>query len=170
MANAVLALARSDHSDCEKRALPPYGCATEEGMWDSRTRFRGTSKDDIGKLAVPLQTLLVCKGIPWVAQSCLGKEGYVTLEDLAYRWDSPEDCRKQSPDELGFKGAPPQIRCHAHDAGSTPGPGRCLRPRRLTKESSPARAARSRTTSRPFVTGSNCRRIGRRALVADRPS
>ena len=27
----------------------------------------------------------------------------MTLEDLAYRWDSPADCRKQSPDELGFK-------------------------------------------------------------------
>ncbi|OLP76322.1 hypothetical protein AK812_SmicGene43764 [Symbiodinium microadriaticum] len=39
------------------------------------------------------------KGIPWVAQSCLGKEGYVTLEDLAYRWDSPEVRRKVTVEE-----------------------------------------------------------------------
>ena len=48
----------------------------------------------------PLGWLL--KGIPWFIQATLSDEGFVSMEDLATRWDSPDRARETAPGELGF--------------------------------------------------------------------
>ena len=42
------------------------------------------------------------KAIPWQVQAKLARDGYVTMEDLADRWDTPENARNHSPQELEF--------------------------------------------------------------------
>ena len=58
---------------------------------------------DIGKLHRNLATLLAAKQIHWVIQARLANDGYVTVEDLADRWDSPEQAREEGPRDLGFE-------------------------------------------------------------------
>ena len=43
------------------------------------------------------------KQVPYMIQSTLAKEGYVSLEDLADRWDTPDKARKNGLRELGFE-------------------------------------------------------------------
>ena len=43
------------------------------------------------------------KAIPWQVQAKLARDGYVTMEDLADRWDTPENARNHSPQELEFQ-------------------------------------------------------------------
>ena len=45
---------------------------------------------------------MVLKGIPWFIQATLSDEGFVSMEDLATRWDSPDRARETAPGELGF--------------------------------------------------------------------
>ncbi|CAK9062794.1 unnamed protein product [Durusdinium trenchii] len=53
-------------------------------------------------LTKPLALILVAKQIPWVVQAKLAQEGYVTVEDLGDRWNTPEDARAQGPRDLEF--------------------------------------------------------------------
>ena len=45
----------------------------------------------IDKLSSPLKTLLMGKVVPYIIQHRLGEDGYVTIEDLADRWDDRKD-------------------------------------------------------------------------------
>ena len=54
-------------------------------------------------LTKPLALILVAKQIPWVVQAKLAQEGYVTVEDLGDRWNTPEDARAQGPRDLEFR-------------------------------------------------------------------
>ena len=60
-------------------------------------------KEDVAKLHKPLAAILVGKEIPWAAQAALGASGYVTVEDLADRWDTPAAARENCPRYLGFR-------------------------------------------------------------------
>eukprot|EP00434_Breviolum_minutum_P041685 symbB.v1.2.037085.t1/scaffold5381.1/size27835/3 len=60
-------------------------------------------QDGIAKLSAPLQQLLMGKSVPYLIQHRLGSENYVTVEDLADRWDSAQVARQQGPRELGFE-------------------------------------------------------------------
>ena len=57
----------------------------------------------IDKLSSPLKTLLMGKVVPYIIQHRLGEDGYVTIEDLADRWDTPQIARTNGPAELGFR-------------------------------------------------------------------
>lgn len=59
--------------------------------------------EDVGKLTKALSVVLVSKEIPWRVQGELGRQGYVTVEDLADRWNSPEDARANGPHDLDFE-------------------------------------------------------------------
>ena len=54
-------------------------------------------------LTKPLALILVAKQIHWVVQAKLAQEGYVTVEDLGDRWNTPEDARAQGPRDLEFQ-------------------------------------------------------------------
>ena len=60
-------------------------------------------QDGIAKLSAPLKQLLMMKSVPYLIQHRLGSENYVTVEDLADRWDSAQVARQQGPRELGFE-------------------------------------------------------------------
>ena len=60
-------------------------------------------QDGIAKLSAPLKQLLMGKSVPYLIQHRLGSENYVTVEDLADRWDSAQVARQQGPRELGFE-------------------------------------------------------------------
>ena len=76
--------------------------------------------------------ILVGKEIPWAIQAALGASGYVTVEDLADRWNTPAAARDPGPGipgwgewvqrpDLGLHGdAPPS----GSSGGSQLGPGR----------------------------------------------
>ena len=57
----------------------------------------------LDQLQPTLSTLLISKRIPWIVQAQLAREGYVSLEDLADRWDTPEIARRDAPRDLGFQ-------------------------------------------------------------------
>eukprot|EP00435_Cladocopium_sp_Y103_P060109 s690_g21.t2 len=59
-------------------------------------------KEDVEKLHQSVRTLLITKGIPWQVMARLATEGYVTMEDLADRWDTAATARTAAPAELGF--------------------------------------------------------------------
>ena len=61
------------------------------------------NKVDVDKLHQSVRTLLTHKAIPWQVQAKLARDGYVTMEDLADRWDTPENARNHSPQELEFQ-------------------------------------------------------------------
>lgn len=58
-----------------------------------------------GRLQTYKQTrnLLDLKMVPYFNQAELSKEGYVTTEDLADRWDTHELARQKAPEEFGFR-------------------------------------------------------------------
>ena len=58
--------------------------------------------DAVAKLHKTARNLMVLKGIPWFIQATLSDEGFVSMEDLATRWDSPDRARETAPRELGF--------------------------------------------------------------------
>ena len=58
-------------------------------------------KDHVEKLHSSLKTLLIAKKIPWVVMAKLGEEGYVTIEDLGDRWNTPQEARDLGPRDLG---------------------------------------------------------------------
>ena len=58
--------------------------------------------DAVAKLHKTARNLMVLKGIPWFIQATLSDEGFVLMEDLATRWDSPDRARETAPGELGF--------------------------------------------------------------------
>ena len=71
----------------------------------SRTRRQevpGVYTDAVAKLHKTARNLMVLKGIPWFIQATLSDEGFVSMEDLATRWDSPDRARETAPGELGF--------------------------------------------------------------------
>ena len=53
-----------------------------------------------------LKTLLIAKKIPWAVMAKLGEEGYVTMEDLGDRWNTPQEARDQGPRKLEFAAGP----------------------------------------------------------------
>ena len=57
----------------------------------------------IDKLSAPLKTLLMGKVVPYIIQHRLGEDSYVTIEDLADRWDTPQSARTNGPAEMGFR-------------------------------------------------------------------
>ena len=59
-------------------------------------------QEDVERLSKGLSVLLVSKQIPWRIQGELARQGYTTVEDLADRWDSPEEARNHGPRELDF--------------------------------------------------------------------
>ena len=58
--------------------------------------------DAVAKLHKTARNLMVLKGIPWFIQATLSDEGFVSMEDLATWWDSPDRARETAPGELGF--------------------------------------------------------------------
>ena len=62
----------------------------------------GVYTDAVAKLHKTARNLMVLKGIPWFIQATLSDEGFVSMEDLATRWDSPDRARETAPGELGF--------------------------------------------------------------------
>ena len=50
----------------------------------------GVYTDAVAKLHKTARNLMVLKGIPWFIQATLSDEGFVSMEDLATRWDSPD--------------------------------------------------------------------------------
>ena len=60
-------------------------------------------KDDVLKLSEKVQTLFVMKELPWFVQAQMARQGYVSLEDLADRWDKPEEARKHGPQQMAFR-------------------------------------------------------------------
>ena len=60
-------------------------------------------KEDVAKLQKPLAAILVGKEIPWAIQAALGASGYVTVEDLADRWNTPVAARDNGPRDLEFQ-------------------------------------------------------------------
>ena len=68
-------------------------------------------------LTKPLALILVAKQIPWVVQAKLAQEGYVTVEDLGGRWNTP-----QNPDAWAFKDPKGKAFCRDyHLTGTCPG-------------------------------------------------
>ena len=67
------------------------------------TEIPDANKADVDKLHQSVRTLLTHKAIPWQVQAKLARDGYVTMEDLADRWDTPENARNHSPQELEFQ-------------------------------------------------------------------
>ena len=55
------------------------------------------------KLTRQSRTLLDLKVIPYYIQDQLGDAGYITVEDLADRWDKAEEARTAGPKELKFE-------------------------------------------------------------------
>jgi hypothetical protein len=55
------------------------------------------------ELAKPARTLMDLKGLPYFVQYGLASQGYVTIEDLGDRWDTPQKAREEGPEALGFK-------------------------------------------------------------------
>ena len=51
-------------------------------------------QDGIGKLSTPLKQLLMGKSVPYLIQHRLGTENYVTVEDLADRWDTAQGAKR----------------------------------------------------------------------------
>ena len=51
-------------------------------------------QDGIGKLSTPLKQLLMGKSVPYLIQHRLGTENYVTVEDLADRWDTAQRAKR----------------------------------------------------------------------------
>jgi hypothetical protein len=49
------------------------------------------------------RALMDLKGLPYFVQAALADSGYTTLEDLADRWDTPQDARTKGPKALGFE-------------------------------------------------------------------
>ena len=54
-------------------------------------------KGGIQKLSSPAKTLLMAKQVPYQIQHRLGEEGYTTIEDVADRWDTPQNGRGNGP-------------------------------------------------------------------------
>ena len=83
----------------------------------------------MAKLHKPLAAILVGKEIPWAAQAALGASGYVTVEDLADRWDTPAAdtpaaARENGPRNLGFRDGENGFNVHG-DAPPSGSPGGC---------------------------------------------
>ena len=55
------------------------------------------------KLTRQVRIILDLKVIPYYIQAQLGDAGYVTVEDLADRWDKAEEARTSGPKELKFE-------------------------------------------------------------------
>ena len=58
---------------------------------------------EVLRLHKQTRSLLDLKMVPYYIQHQLAQEGYVTIEDLADRWDTPETARQKAPEELNFK-------------------------------------------------------------------
>ena len=81
-------------------------------------------KEDVAKLQKPLAAILVGKEIPWLIQAALGASGYVTVEDLADRWNTPgpgiPGWREWIQPDLGLHGnAPPSGSTGGSKGGAT---------------------------------------------------
>ena len=59
-------------------------------------------QEDVERPSKGLSVLLVSKQIPWRVQGEMARQGYITVEDLADRWDSPEEARNHGPRDLDF--------------------------------------------------------------------
>ncbi|CAE7700384.1 CML13 [Symbiodinium sp. KB8] len=59
--------------------------------------------NEVTKLHTSVATLFARKQIPYSVQAALAQEGYVTLEDIADRWDDPAAARTNRPRTLGFE-------------------------------------------------------------------
>ena len=60
-------------------------------------------QDGIANLSAPLKQLLMMKSVPYLIQHRLGSENYVTVEDLADRWDSAQVARHKDQENLDSK-------------------------------------------------------------------
>ena len=58
---------------------------------------------EVQKLTRQVRTILDLKVIPYYIQAQLGNEEYITVEDLADRWDKADDARTNGPNELKFE-------------------------------------------------------------------
>ena len=59
-------------------------------------------KDNVDKLSQLVRTLMVSKQIPWRVMAKMGEDGYVTMGDLADRWNTADEARASSPADLDF--------------------------------------------------------------------
>ena len=69
----------------------------------THTKVGGHGGRAVAKLQKPLAAILVGKEIPWATHTALGASGYVTVEDLADRWNTPTAARENGPRNLGFQ-------------------------------------------------------------------
>ena len=76
--------------------------ATPDELVAPPQEIPGVYADAVAKLHKTARNLMVLKGIPWFIQATLSDEGFVSMEDLATRWDSPDRARETAPGELGF--------------------------------------------------------------------
>ena len=79
----------------------------------------GVYTDAVAKLHKTARNLMVLKGIPWFIQATLSDEGFVSMEDLATRWDSPDRAR-ESAGGVGLR--PQQPPLHGCDLPADRGP------------------------------------------------
>ena len=57
---------------------------------------------DVASLHSSVATLFARKQIPYSVQAAIAKDGYITLEDIADRWDDAAAARTNGPRVLGF--------------------------------------------------------------------
>jgi len=57
----------------------------------------------LNTITKPARNLMDIKGLPYSVQSKLAEGGYVTIEDLGDRWDTPEKARAEGPRALDFE-------------------------------------------------------------------
>lgn len=78
-----------------------------QGMADSLARAPDECpaiyKDKVALLHNNVRSLMELKQLPYMIQAKLAEEGYVTMEDIADQWDSPDLARASGPKELGFE-------------------------------------------------------------------
>ena len=84
----------------ENFARPPFPMAT---LAKPPEAIPNAYTNDVAKLHSSVATLMARKQIPYSVQAVLAQEGYVTLEDIADRWDDPTAARTNGPRALGFE-------------------------------------------------------------------
>ena len=101
------ALGFSEPNFVEKPTHPHQG----RGSWRPNPRMRLQIQGGRGQAAQASGGHPGWEGDPWAAQAALGASGYVTVEDLADRWDTPAAARENCPPGPGIPGWGERVQC-----------------------------------------------------------